>query len=218
VYRRGDAYDLQQATEQGDVLQFMQGSQFMTVPAPPMPGVYQLDNLAAALCACSLLEPSFFDRQAAVSDAIRSTRLPGRLQKAGNKPEVFLDVGHNTLAAESVASFLAGQEPLGAGNVCVLAMLADKPAEEVAVALSETCQRWLCAGLPGDRGQTGEALAQRIKTALPAADVRALPGVDEAMQAALTDQDGFGRVLVFGSFVTVAAAADWLRVHIQHTG
>ena len=214
VFRRGEAFDLKQSAQGSDRLQFMQGKQAMPVLPPPMPGAYQLDNLAAALCACSLLNPAFFDRPGAISDAIRNTSIPGRLQKVGTDPEIFLDVGHNALAAEAVATFLAGQERRGAGTVCVLAMLADKPAEEVALALGGSCQRWLCAGLPGQRGQKGEVLARRLVSVLPKADVKAMPSVDEAMQAALADHGGFGRVLVFGSFVTVASAANWLRAHL----
>ena len=214
VFRRGEAFDLKPPAQGSARLQFMQGNQAMPVLPPPMPGAYQLDNLAAALCACSLLNPAFFDRPMVISDAIRNARIPGRLQKVGTDPEIFLDVGHNAMAAEAVATFLAGQERRGAGTVCVLAMLADKPAEEVALALGGSCQHWLCAGLPGQRGQTGEVLAQRVVSALPEADVQATRCVDEAMQAALADHGGFGRVLVFGSFVTVASATNWLRAQL----
>jgi dihydrofolate synthase/folylpolyglutamate synthase len=217
VYRRGNGFDLQQTAECDRYLQFTQGEKGLPVPPPPMPGVYQLDNLAAALCAYSLLNPGCFDRQQVLSDAIRNTRLPGRLQQVGTAPEIFLDVGHNPLAAEAVAAFLTGRGQKGTGTVCVLAMLADKPAGDVALALGACCQRWLCAGLPGERGQTGEVLARRVQAVLPGADVRSVNTVGDAMRIALNEQEGVDRVLVFGSFVTIAAAGDWLRKSMGRT-
>jgi len=147
-----------------------------------------------------------------LANAIRGAHVPGRLQQVSTTPEILLDVGHNTLAAEAVASYLVRrQQEDDSGTVCVLAMLADKAAEDVALALDGVCNRWLCAGLPGERGQTGKTLAKRLKAVLPGADVCSMVTMDEAMQAAVSDCEGRDRILVFGSFVTMAAAADWLR-------
>ncbi len=60
-------------------------------------------------------------------------------------------------------------------------MLADKSAEAVALAMGHVCKRWLCADSPGPRGQTGECLGKRIRTALPAAEVCVFGPLDEAL-------------------------------------
>jgi dihydrofolate synthase/folylpolyglutamate synthase len=97
-------------------------------------------------------------------------------------------------------------------------MLADKSAEAVAVAMGDACKQWFCADSPGPRGQSGERLAQRLKAGFPAAQVSAFGSLADAMQAALSGAGDEDTVLVFGSFTTVSAAADWLINRLQQVG
>jgi len=113
-----------------------------------------------------------------------------------------------------VAAYLADNRHLNV--TCVLAMLADKPAEAVARALGRVCRHWLCADSPGVRGQSGELLAQRVKTALPEASVCTFGPLDDAMRVALSTVGESETILVFGSFMTVAACAGWLQNSMQH--
>jgi dihydrofolate synthase/folylpolyglutamate synthase len=130
-----------------------------------------------------------------------------------SSPEILLDVGHNQLAAEVVAVFL--EDNKRSNTTCVLAMLADKQAEAVALALAKVCRRWLCADSPGSRGQTGELLARRVKSALPDAEVNFFGPLGDAMQAAVSNVEKNETILVFGSFSTVSAAAGWLQNSMQ---
>jgi dihydrofolate synthase/folylpolyglutamate synthase len=188
----------------------------MLISQPAMKGQHQLDNLAAALAAFVLLNPSSMAKAAEVSDAVGNCRVPGRIQQVFSSPDIFLDVGHNELAAGALSGFL---EDSGRRNtICVLAMFADKPAEAVALALKRNCKRWLCADSPGTRGQSGERLARRLKTALPDADISFFGPPGEAMQAALLNPEKDLTILVFGSFSTVSAVADWLKDRVQHDG
>lgn len=214
VYRRGKDYDLVPLAETGDdMLQFSLADQSMQVPRPSMGGRHQADNLAAALAALALLNPDCFDKADAIATAIRGCSLPGRLQRVFSSPEILLDVGHNEMAAEAVAAYL--EENKRSNTTCVLAMLADKPVEAVAHALDHVCRRWLCADSPGDRGQSGESLAQRVRKALPDADVGFFGPLDKAMREAVASVDRDETILVFGSFTTVSAAAAWLQNHMQ---
>jgi len=214
LYRRGLDFDLNEASTGGaGTLQFSMGDVSMQVAPPAMDGKHQRDNLAAALAALHVLNPGCESRVAGISAAIRDCRVPGRLQKVRSSPDVLLDVGHNELAAQVLAAFLEGS---GRSNaVCVLAMLADKSAEAVARVMAPVCKRWLCADSPGPRGQSGERLGQRIQSALPDAEVFVYGPVGDALQAALASATGDETILVFGSFTTVAAAAEWLQ-HVGH--
>jgi len=214
VFRRGIDFDLVSCPAPDDgLLQFSMGGQSMPVPMPPMKGQHQLDNLAAALAGLFLLNPACTDKAEEIGAAIRGCSVAGRLQKVFSSPDILLDVGHNVLAAEVVATFLEDNK---IHNItCVLAMLADKPAEAIAEALDAVCQRWLCAATPGDRGQQGEVLARRIKTTLPAADVSHFGALDEALKAAISMTAKDGTILVFGSFLTVSGAANWLEKCMQ---
>lgn len=214
LYRRGIDFDLvPQPGPDTDLLQFSMGDQSMSVPQPVMGGRHQVDNLAAALAALVLLNPGCFAKADELSAAILDCRVPGRLQSVFSSPEVLLDVGHNELAAEAIAAYLVDDRR---SNVtCVMAMLADKPAGAVALVLGKVCKRWLCADSPGERGQSGELLAGRVKTALPDADVCFFGPLDEAMQEAFSSVEKNETILVFGSFTTVSAAASWLQNNMQ---
>ena len=103
-------------------------------------------------------------------------------------------------------------------TICVLAMLADKSAEAVARAMAQVSKRWLCADSPGSRGQSGERLAQRLRSALPSAEIGAFGSLADALQAALSSAAAHDTILVFGSFTTVSAAADWLKSRLRQDG
>ena len=185
VYLRSKDFDLVPNTgANSDSLQFTLGDQSCEISAPPMGGQHQLDNLAAAMTALAILNSGYKQKAKEISAAIRSCRAPGRLQKVSSVPEIFLDVGHNELAAEALAAFLENSGRVN--TTCVVAMLADKSAEAVALALGHVCKHWLCADSASDRGQSGERLAQRIRSALPGAKVDAFSALADAMQEALS--------------------------------
>ncbi len=215
VYLRGIDFDLTSPVDPLISLQqFSLGDQSMWVSQPSMVGMHQFDNLAAALAALVLLNPGCSEKTDEISAAIRGCRVPGRLQRVFSSPEILFDVGHNELAAVAVAAYLVSNRR--SNTTCVLAMLADKSAETVALALSEVCGRWLCADSPGERGQSGELLAGRVKTALPGAEVSFFGTLDKAMQEAVLSSDENDTILVFGSFSTVSGAASWLQNSMQH--
>jgi len=215
VYRRGKDFDLVKSPQpESSLLQFSMGDESMLISPPSMGGEHQVDNLSAALAALCLMNPGCNLKADDISDAVRSCSVPGRLQKVSSSPEVFLDVGHNELAAEALAAFLSGSGR--SGITCVLAMLEDKSAERVAHAMGKVCRRWLCADSPGPRGQSGENLARRMRTVLPKADISAFGSTGAAMRAALSTSAEDETILVFGSFTTVSAAAQWMQKRLQH--
>ena len=217
VLRRGRDFDLVENTgSNSGMLTFSLGGQSMTVPPPAMGGKHQVENLSAALAALLVLNPGCMVKANEISTAIQNCMLPGRLQKVLSSPEILLDVGHNELAAGALADFLEDSHRVS--TICVLAMLADKSAEAVALAMAHVCQTWLCADSPGSRGQSGERLAQRIRLALPGAKVNAFGPLDDAMQAALFAAQNNETILVFGSFSTVSAAAHWVQNRLKHNG
>jgi len=214
LYRRGSEFDL--LGDRGGVLRFSLAGRSLLVPPPPMEGSHQRDNLAAALAALALIEPDCLEQADGLAAAIAHSRLPGRLQQLDSSPDIILDVGHNTLAASVVAAFFKARQR---DIICVLTMLADKPAEPVARALDGVCRRWLCADSPGDRGQAGSVLARRVQDALPAAQVSSAGSLEAAMQAALRVAGEADTILVFGSFYGVSAALAWhinCKQHSRH--
>ena len=210
VYRRAIEFDLTRVSgPASQTLQFSLDARVIDVPMPSMGGKHQIDNLAVALAGFFLLNSVCREKLDDIAAAIKNCRVPGRLQHVGTKPDIFLDVGHNELAAEAVSAFLESRNHPDV--CCVLAMLVDKPAEAVALALANVCKRWLCADSPGERGQSGEQLARRLRTVLPDMEVGSFNSVEDAMEAAVSSTDSNATILVFGSFTTVADAAKLTR-------
>jgi dihydrofolate synthase/folylpolyglutamate synthase len=186
----------------------------LDLPRPALPGPHQLDNMATGVAAVLARLPEAADHPAALCRGLRSVRLRGRLERVAERPAVWIDVGHNPLGARAVAAALA--EIKASEGIrhcrCVLGMLADKDAAAVVAELQAGISHWYCASLPGSRGQAAEQLAARIKAATGSAALRAFESVETALDAALADAAVDDGVLVFGSFLTAAAAGKhWLR-------
>jgi len=199
---------------EGGVLFEYPGKQ-LSLPRPVLPGTYQLDNMATALAAVLTLLPEAAGAPAALERGLRSVHLEGRLQRVSQRPAVWIDVGHNPLGARAVAAALA---EIAAAEVlrqcrCVLGMLADKDAAAVVVELGTVVSHWYCASLTGSRGQSGEQLAARIEAAAGAAATEVFDSVEAALDAALAASAPDDGLLVFGSFLTAAAAGNhWRRL------
>jgi dihydrofolate synthase / folylpolyglutamate synthase len=95
--------------------------------------------------------------------------------------------------------------------ICVLGMLRDRDAAAVAEILDGSVQAWYCAGLEGERGRTGAALAREVAGVSGSRRVKEFGDVATALGAALADTTGEDSILVFGSFVSAGQAAVFLN-------
>ncbi len=177
----------------------------LELPQPQLWAPVQRANAAAAIAALSASE--LVIPQAAWVEGIASATVAGRLQAfERDGVEILVDVGHNPQAARELAAALAAR-PAGGRTLAVYAALADKDVHGVVQALQPRVDQWLLAGLDGEgsRGQSAQALQARLQdTAAAAASVH--DSVGQALQQALEQARASDRVLVFGSFHTVAAA------------
>ena len=196
-----------EARPSGDHACFRVGEVRMELPLPRLRGAHQFNNAATGLAAVLALLPEAINQQAELAAGISSVELRGRFDRVRREPDVWIDVGHNPLGARVIAEAL-GMRGGGSGRVirCVLAMLADKDAESVVAELDNVVSAWYCAGLEGDRGQTGRRLAERVGTVIGADSVRTFVRVREALHQALEDSNPADGVLVFGSFHTADEA------------
>jgi dihydrofolate synthase/folylpolyglutamate synthase len=180
----------------------------MDVPLPALGGPHQLNNMATAIAALLEVIPGAADDPALLLSGLRSVVLTGRFQRISRRPAVWVDVGHNPMAARAVAT--AVKEAMEAEGIkqcrCVLAMLVDKDAAAVVNELQKVVSAWYCAGLEGGRGQTGVALARHMEQAGGGREIHVFERVGPALDAALCDSGPEDSVLVFGSFLTVKEA------------
>ena len=205
LHRLGVDFSIGAESEQA---RFIKGSMEMKVPLPVLKGPHQLGNMATALAAFLELVPHAAGDTRAIELGLRSVSLAGRFQRINRRPAIWIDVGHNPMAAQALS--VALREAMVGGNIpvcrCVLAMLADKDATAVVEALKPLVNGWYCAGLEGDRGQSGAELAERARQAGQGLDIRVFETVSNALDAAASDSGQDEAVLVFGSFLTATEA------------
>ncbi|WP_267131071.1 bifunctional tetrahydrofolate synthase/dihydrofolate synthase [Xanthomonas campestris] len=183
-------------------------AQTLELPMPALQAPVQLANAAAAIAALQALPVEV--PATAWAQGVADAQLPGRLQRvARDGVELMLDVGHNPQAARALAQALGTATPAGT-TVALYAALADKDVRGVVEALTGCVDQWALAGLEGARGQSAEALRARLQ-GTAAAQAACHGDVAGALHAVLAEAQPGDRVLVFGSFHTVADALQALH-------
>ncbi|CAD2244534.1 bifunctional tetrahydrofolate synthase/dihydrofolate synthase [Xanthomonas arboricola] len=180
----------------------------LELPMPTLQAPVQLANAAAAIAALQALPVELPD--AAWAQGIANARVAGRLQRSDiDGVQVLLDVGHNPQAARALADALGAQAHTGSTHA-IYAALADKDVLGVVEAVAAQVDHWALAGLDGVRGQSAQALQARLQGSA-AAQAACHGDVAGALRAVLAQASPGDRVLVFGSFHTVADALSALR-------
>lgn len=175
------------------------------LPAPALQGDHQYRNAAGALAALAQLPAALQPDRDAVVQGLEAVRLAGRLDyRPGEIAQVF-DVAHNPAGAKVLAAHLATLPAAGTRRT-VLGILEDKDADAMIAALLPQTDAWYFADLPGPRGRPAEALAARLRTMHPDAATRLHGHPQQALAHALADSVSGDRVVVTGSFLTVALA------------
>jgi len=138
-----------------------------------------------------------------VRQGLLGVELAGRFQVLPGRPTVILDVAHNPHAAAVLAANLdnMGFHPR---TLAVLGMLRDKDAAGVIDKVADRVDRWYLGGTAGPRGLPGQALAGILRQRRPAAAFDSFDDVASAFAAARGAAAADDRIVVFGSFLTVA--------------
>ena len=163
----------------------------------------QRDNAAAAIAALRALDLPIDD--AAIVAGVAAARAPGRLQRLGGRPETVVDVAHNPQAARQLAGWLAANPK---PTVAVFSALADKDIAAIAAVLDPGLEAWHVGPIvdAGARGLATDELVRRLAAVVAPGRIHAHPDLATARAAAAAAIGPAGRVLVFGSFHTVADA------------
>lgn len=174
---------------------------------PALRGANQLINASAALAALESLRDRLPVPVQAIREGLACVELPGRFQVLPGRPTVVLDVGHNPHAAAHLAANLdqMGYHPF---TWAVFGMLKDKDVDGVIRALASRVDHWIPVDLPGPRGASAEWLTARLQALGVGAgsdrSIEAQPSPREGLSAARLRAGADDRILVLGSFLTVA--------------
>jgi dihydrofolate synthase/folylpolyglutamate synthase len=172
---------------------------------PALRGGVQLRNASAAIAALDALRERLPVAMKDVRCGLAEAVVPGRFQVLPGRPQVVLDVAHNPEAAAVLAANL-GAGGFAPETIAVFGMLKDKDIAGVVRAVAPRITRWHLATLPGPRGAESSFLKKVLfqeKIQEPAFEHAS---VAEALAAARKEAAENDKIVVFGSFLTVAGA------------
>jgi dihydrofolate synthase / folylpolyglutamate synthase len=178
---------------------------------PALRGANQLLNASGALAAIESTRHLLPVTQQAVRIGLLQAALPGRFQILPGQPTVILDVAHNPHAAAVLEKNL-GNMGFHPYTYAVFGIMGDKAVDEVIKHLAPRFDRWFCASLPTARAITGSDLKARVESVLantkveidPAPTAGSFDDPQAAFEAACQLAQPDDRIVVFGSFLTVA--------------
>jgi len=178
-----------------------------TLPLPIMAGAYQLGNAAGALAALETVTVHLPVSEAAIHQGLATAQAPGRFQRISRAPDVILDVAHNPEAARALSAALQ-EWTIPGRTLAVVGMLADKNADAVFSALANDIDAWWACTPDSPRAQEAVTLAAILALHAGNTPVSVQPDVIVALNEARNAAHEGDRILVFGSFYTVAAVLD----------
>jgi len=197
-----------QARVHGDLWDFEFGSlRLDDLPLPALPGAHQVGNAAASLAALSAGGFDLGLTHAGVAAVMREVRIAGRFQRVSGEVEWILDVAHNLPAAEILRDNLR-RLPRARRTLAVCGILGDKDIRGIAGSLAADVDAWILVSLAGPRAVS----TQQIAAQLPAGATVLAHAADvaEGCRTARAAAQAGDRILVFGSFLTVGPALEFL--------
>jgi len=178
------------------------------LPLPQLP----LPSAACAVLAVDLLplEVSFDE----VKQALIHTSLPGRWQKVAGPCEIIMDVAHNPAATQYLAQKMR-EDPSNGKTYAVFGLMADKDIDGVVAPLTDLIDQWCCVDIDADRPAKNSTELQEKISSMTSKQCYHYPAVANALQFLLAAVQPQDRILVFGSFYTVADAGQFLMKELE---
>ena len=185
--------------------QYSAGDVALQLPNLGLAGDFQLINAASAVHTVQHLNDILPITQANIYEALRAVKLTGRFQQIHSQPEILVDVAHNPHAARSLAHNLQAKLTFGR-TFAVFAMLADKDIEGVIRELIGEMDAWYLADIHSPRGAKAKDLQKILLKHAKKSSIQLFANVGAAIDAAYKNAAKNDRIIVFGSFYTVADA------------
>ncbi|MSQ73101.1 MAG: bifunctional tetrahydrofolate synthase/dihydrofolate synthase [Betaproteobacteria bacterium] len=170
---------------------------------PGLRGANQLLNACASLAALDALRGRIPVASQDVRNGFARVELPARFQVLPGRPVVVLDVAHNPHAAAVLAQNLSNMG-FFSRTWAVFGMLSDKDRIGVCLALKGRVDHWLAASLTGARGSSAGELCKEIEASGAGGTIEEFDSPRRAYLSASARAGENDRIIVFGSFHTVA--------------
>ncbi len=176
-----------------------------TFKKPQLAGVHQFHNAAQAI-ACARNLKSFTVPDEAIAEGLQTVEWPARLQRLHNGPlipslpngwELWLDGGHNTAAAEAIASEARqswGDAPL----YLVFGMLNSKEPKDFLSVLAPYIQELKAVMIPGEPATLSADESSRVGT-LVGINASSAKSIEDAIRQLAVTSIPRARILICGS-------------------
>lgn len=175
------------------------------LPAPALRGAFQHDNAAAVIMVLETLHARLPVSQAQLREGLANVSLPGRFQVIPGESPIVLDVAHNPHAARSLAANLQSW-PMPGRTYALTAMMADKDLAGIISPLLDEFDHWCISSIDMPRAATAEQLTAVVSELGVDVPVETVASVAAGLQHLLGKLHPHDRIVVFGSFYTVAEA------------
>ena len=173
---------------------------------PSLRGANQILNASAVLAALEALKLELPVGAQEVRTGLVTVELPGRFQVLPGRPTVILDVAHNPHAASALNQNL-GNMGFHPYTYAVFGSMHDKDIDGVIAAMSEHVDHWCLTNLPSPRAASASELAAKVQIVQAEKPERTINIFDDPAAAFANAMSRAGendRIVVFGSFLTVA--------------
>lgn len=183
------------------------GREIYHLPFPALSGEIQIQNSASVLEVLDRLGWLDSISEEKIAEGVSQASLMGRFQTIHHAPEIIVDVSHNPQAARILAENLSSTRVDGK-TIAVVAMLKDKEMGAVVEALSLEVDQWMVAGLNVERGASSIEIKKVVVSTVGESVVDSFDTVQMAFESARGLAGSGDRIIVFGSFYTVAAVLE----------
>lgn len=177
---------------------------------PALRGAGQLHNAACAIAALDVLHDRLPVAAQDIRRGLAEVEVAGRCQVLPGRPQIVLDVAHNPQAAQELAHSI-GDMGFARRTWAVFGMMADKDIAGVVDAMRLRVDDWLVCDLSGLRAAQAANLAEIIAKVSPGGTACCFDSPAAAMHYAQENAGVDDRILVFGSFLTVAGVMRFLN-------
>jgi dihydrofolate synthase/folylpolyglutamate synthase len=184
---------------------------YENLPPPHLHGTFQYQNAAGVLRALEALEPRCRVSRQSIASGLLQVQLPGRFQVFPGPVRWILDVAHNPQSARVLADTIRNEPPPTGRTHFLIGMLKDKDIGGIFSVLHKLADTWHLVSLQARRGATAQMLREQLEVFAPRVPVHDYDTIAAAYQAVHSAAKPGDRVLVFGSFLTVAGVADILE-------
>jgi dihydrofolate synthase/folylpolyglutamate synthase len=172
---------------------------------PALRGANQLINASGVLAAIDVLRQSLPVNAQAIRNGFAMVDLPGRFQMVPGQPTLVLDVAHNPHA---VAVLFENLDAMGfyKRNHLIFGGMSDKDLTAILQKMKPLADHWYFCDLPTRRAATAQQLGQKWSQCQPESPIPVSlhENPAKALEQALLNADPADRIIVFGSFFTVA--------------